>query len=215
MVRPVRFLPLLILAGLALPAHSDDWQLEKYYAVENIDAGAAGPIIRSRIEGEAWTGFYSGFRAAAGFEAEYDAQLDIYFGIRPSLLGFDLDITYNRRFTDVSAACCDTIALDFNRPLWSLGTLTGHFTLNPDTHQAATETRATFRLFENYDLDSTIRTSFNTESAASSALVNYNFSAARRFEHEDGANTRIGIQFTDTNRSSARAALSIRYSLDF
>lgn len=207
---------LMLLALLsAVPAAADDWAIRKYYNVQRPATPGLEPVFRSGIEGEAWTGFFSGFTAATVPLRDHDTEFDFYFGIRPSLLGFDMDISYNQRFNDIAGSCCSTVEFDFDRPLWRGAALAGSFSLDPETNLTRTETRATFRVFENYQLDSTLKTSFHADNPGEDTLVNYNLFASRNFIHDDGANTRIGIRFADTNRAAATAALSVSYHADF
>ncbi|MEM8572247.1 MAG: hypothetical protein AAGG56_15260 [Pseudomonadota bacterium] len=206
---------LVLVCGIVAPVSADDWQLHRSITVTEQQSEQTGPALRSQFEGESWTGLYSGFKAATGLATDHETEVDLYFGIRPTVLGFDMDLNYNHKFQDFDGSCCGILALNFNRPLWSFGSLTGRFSLSPEADRAFSETRAQFEILENVELESRIRAEFEGMDSSKTTIVRYGFAAARRFEHLDGSETHIGIRFADQHRSPANTALTVRYEVDF
>jgi hypothetical protein len=196
--------------GFVGPAAAGEFELRKYYVVENADHPVKEPAFRSRIEGQAWS-LYSGLKAAAVPMPDHDTEFELYVGLRPRALGVDWDLKYNRAFTDQSAACCGVFALNFDRELGPAATLRGVVAVNPGSETARTETRATLEVFDSFKVESLMKASISGEDPAADGYVYVDVGASRSFEHSDKERTSVAFRVADTNRAAPSARVTVDY----
>ena len=190
----------LIALACPLAALADSINLHSDYAVDQITVSRPDAVMRGRVEGKVGH-FYGGVAAATLPQPDDAADVDVYFGMRPTLGPVAMDVNYAR---DLEADCCGDLALVLSRPLGERAQLGARVRYDAAGETAETEARASVTVFRGTSLGGGVGTRLGGGDAAAGD-VGFDVGLSRQL----AAMCALNLRYRDAIAAAPRAEMSL------